>query len=384
MKIVHICLCDPYNENWAYHRNILSEQNKKDGHDVYIITTSYNMNVYGKHEKNFSGWEKNKYGIEVIRLKDKYFLPKSVKSKLNTVKGVGNILKKISPDIIMVHNIQTFNLYEIVKYRMDNPQVILLGDSHAGYCNSARNPISRYFVQGILFKKVIQDNFKGFDNFYFITASNYEFFEDRYKIKLREYNILPLPARFVNINEKQQNKIKIREELHMNSNELLFVHSGKMVKEKKTVEILNSLKRRKEKFRLVLIGSIPKQQNNVIKQLISEDSRFIYLGWKTSEELSKYLSAADLYLQPGSESITMQNALAAGTPIMIYPHKDYEMFFNGWEICIKNEKEMIEAFDKIFSKPEILKPKMSHAYETAMQYFDCSKFAKKMYIMAKV
>ena len=51
MKILHICMCDPYAEDWSYHRNTMSEQNHKDGHDVAIITTQYTMGKDGESLK---------------------------------------------------------------------------------------------------------------------------------------------------------------------------------------------------------------------------------------------------------------------------------------------------------------------------------------------
>ena len=379
MKIVHICLCDPYAENWSYHRNILSEQNAKDGHNTYIITTEYAMDVNGKHGSKERQEYTNKYGVHVIRLKYKYSLPKNVNGKINTVKGLREQLYKIQPDIIMVHNQQTFNLNDIGKYKKKNPNIVLLADSHASFANSCKNFFSRWIVQGIFFKRVIRSNFGYIDGMYYIGEDELNFFRTVYGIKENENNILPLPARFIDRNEKERNTFAVRAELNIDEHELLFVHSGKLTVEKKTVDILQCLREFKDKnFKLLIIGSIPNDRED-LKKAIESDKRFVYIGWKTSEELMRYISAADLYIQPGSVSVTMNNSLAVGTPVMVYRHKAYERYFSGWEIFVNNKTDMTIQFSKIFENPEDLKEKVQYAYATAHKYFDCRAFANEMY-----
>ncbi len=383
MKIVHICLCDPYAENWSYHRNILSEQNAKDGHDTYIITTEYAMDVNGKHGSRGTRTYTNKHGVHVIRLKYKYNLPKSINGKVNTVKGIKEQLYRIKPDIIMVHNQQTFNLFDIIKYKKNNPDAILLADSHASFANSCRNPFSRWIVQGMVFRWVIRSSFSYLDGMYYIGEGELDFFRTVYGIKRSENNILPLPARFIEQEEKERNTFAVRSELGMSRDELLFVHSGKLSAEKKTLDILRCLKEFKgKKFKLLIIGSIPNGSEDLKKE-IESDKRFVYMGWKTSEELMKYISAADLYLQPGSVSVTLNNTLASGTPVMVHQHKAYERFFGEWEILVNSEADMKMQFSKIFEHPEELKKKIPCAYAMAYKYFDCKIFANEMYDYVK-
>lgn len=379
MRIVHICLCDPYAENWSYHRNILSEQNAKDGHDTYIITTEYAMDINGKHGKKGRQEYTNKYGVHIIRLKYKYWLPKAINGKINTVRGLRKQLYKIRPDIIMVHNQQTFNLNDIGKYKKKNPNIILLADSHASFANSCRTSFSRWIVQGVFFKKVICSNFNYIDGMYYIGEEELKFFRTVYGIREDKNSILPLPARFIERKEKEKNILAVRSELNMVEDELLFVHSGKLTIEKKTVDILHCLKEFKDKkFKLLIIGSIPNDRED-LKREIESDNRFVYMGWKTSEELMRYVSAADLYIQPGSVSVTMNNSLAVGTPVMVYKHKAYEKYFGGWEILVNNKADMIIQFSKIFENSEELKTKVKFAYDTAHKYFDCRIFANEMY-----
>ena len=178
LKIVHICLCDEYNEDWSYHRNIISEQNKADGHDTYIITSAYDMNHEGGQGNKDEGITVNKYGITVYRLPNKYFLQDKIQRKIRSVKCLLNSLETIGPDIIMVHNIQTFSLKEIISYKRQHPQVLLLADSHASYDNSAKNFVSKYLINKMLYAPLVRKYFYSFDMFYHIIDSSYTFFNE--------------------------------------------------------------------------------------------------------------------------------------------------------------------------------------------------------------
>lgn len=139
MKILHICMCDPYAEGWSYHRNTMSEQNHKDGHDVAIITTQYTMGKDGESLKVKPGTFYTKTGIKVVRLKDRVpYLPLFIQDRLRWVVGLYPQLVKEKPDVIMVHDIQFISLKDIVKYKKEYPDVFLCGDNHGDYFNSAR------------------------------------------------------------------------------------------------------------------------------------------------------------------------------------------------------------------------------------------------------
>lgn len=277
----------------------------------------------------------------------------------------------------MVHNLQTFNLREIIEYRRQN-DVLLLGDTHASFENSCRNPFSRYVVHGLAFRKIIKKYFSGFDSFYFIGDKEHQFFSEVYGIETADYQILPLPARFIGIEKRQEIRTELCRELNIDSGVPLFVHSGKLVKEKKTKELLTALHSIRTEFSLLIIGNIP-ADNNELLNMVESDQRFKYLGWKSSAELSGYLLAADLYLQPGTPSVTLQNALAVGTPALISDSSSYSRYYGGWEHVITSTDEIRQSLQDVLNKPHEVEGQRKYAYETAREYFDCKVFATEMY-----
>ena len=104
----------------------------------------------------------------------------------------------------------------------------------------------------------------------------------------------------------------------------------------------------------------------------------MYLGWKNSEELIKYIAASDLYLQPGSQSATMQNALCAGTPVLIENVKSHEAYMSGNAFIINNYEDMEIVFAKICEDPSVLKKMSERVYDLAVNNLDYKKLAERI------
>lgn len=379
MIIVHICLCDAYEENWEYHRNLASNYDITKGHKVYIVTSSLTTDKNAKWTNGESGISTTSNGIKVYRLNNR-LRNRAIQGKLNGVTGLYNTLCQISPDLIMVHNLQSISLYDIAKYKKKFPNTILCGDSHADYFNSARNFISKYLLNAIVYKKIIKDNMRYFNKFFYHGESVKKFFEVMYSIKLSNYVISTIGAKVESQEIVDNKRIEIRHKLNWDDKKIYLVHSGKLEPRKKTKEILEALyKVKSNSFILLIIGNIGDDQRDILRPLIERDARVKFLGWKSSSELREYLLAADLYLQPGTMSITLYNSLACGTPAIVYPHDDYKKFFDGWEYLVKTEQEIIDVLNRVLENRDELTKKRTYAYNTAAKKLDISLFCEEMY-----
>ena len=381
MKIVHICMVDAFSEGWAYHRNIISDKNKADGHDVTIITTKYRMRSDGKCELDKPGVFYTKTGVKIVRLENIVSgLPMAVMDRLHWTKGLYKALEQEKPDIIMVHNLQFVNLYLVAKYRKKHNDMRLIGDTHSDrFVSIGKNPKKSIFVNKRIWGPVIRRNFKQFDRFCYIGLEQKQFFEEMYNISLENAMLAPLPAPIVSEKDKEKARDKIRKKHDIKQDEKLFVHSGKLVPRKKTKELLIALRQIPLKCKLLIIGDIPPESMKELNALIDKDRRVEYLGWKSGDELREYISAADLYLQPGTMSITMQNALCAGTPVMIYPHDSYKYYCNGCEFIVKTTEDIERVFKGLSENGYDLNDMSRKAYEVANQYFSIDNAAKILY-----
>lgn len=378
MNIVHICMCDAYAEKWTYHRNIISERNAKDGHNVSLITTVFTMDQFGKRKRVSASDTVNEVGVRVIRLNNKLTNNVTLQSRLRYVKGLYNALTELNPDLIMVHNPQFLSMNEVTRYKRNN-NCVLLVDSHADYQVSARNFASRYMLNGILYRRIVRANLDYVDKLYFITSEGKKFFTDLYTKTLPENCIIPLSSKYYDAEEKSNLKRKIRAELGL-KDEILLLHSGKLDPRKNTLTLLKAFSSVPDlNAVLVICGSIPEDNKQTLMPLIEHDSRVKYLGWKSSYELSEFLCAADLYLQPGMHSVTLQNALSCGTPSLVAPHSGYDEFYDKWQIVCSQRDELVTVFQNLMKEKYDFEAMSQSAYRIAKKHFDISIFAEDMY-----
>ena len=159
----------------------------------------------------------------------------------------------------------------------------------------------------------------------------------------------PLGGFVLNHQDKMEKRERRRKELNIAEGQYLFIHSGKLDKLKRTEELLNAFAAVPElDAKLVIIGSIPEEQKQVLMPLIDSDRRVEFLGWKDAGELQEYLCACDMYCQPGSVSATLQNAVCCGCPVMAYPHEPYVADLDfGNMLWVKTEEDMKNEFRKL-------------------------------------
>ena len=152
-----------------------------------------------------------------------------------------------------------------------------------------------------------------------------------------------------------------------------------MDSKKRTYELLYNFNKVKNKnLRLIIIGVFSEELQEKIMQLINEDNRVLYLGWKSSDELIKYIAASDLYVQPGSQSATMQSSLCSGTPVLFTNVESHKSFMKGNAFMINEPHEMEAIFYQIIEDPSILREMSQMSYKLAYELLDYKKMAEKI------
>ena len=92
----------------------------------------------------------------------------------------------------------------------------------------------------------------------------------------------------------------------------------------------------------------------------------------------QYLCATDYYVQPGSQSATMQNAMCSGCGLMLYPFKSHGPFLNGNGYYVSDVADMIRAFQDISDHPEKIKEHQEKSYAFACDVLDYNKLAARV------
>lgn len=379
MNIVHVCLSSSFTENMTYQDNLLSAQNALDGHDVTVISNcskfAAGKTVYIKPEDRIMD-----NGVRLIRLEYDKVLNSFISEKVRKVKALYPLLEDLKPNVVMFHGASAWDMLTVLKYKKLNPQVKFYVDSHADANNSASNFFSYYFLHKSFYRFIVQRCLPYIDKVFYLSYECGEFLKSMYHVPEEKMEFYPLGGTIFSEKEFQAKRQKIRISLNLTDTDILFVHSGKMDKFKKTVEILKAFSKVKSvNIKLVLIGSMTEDVQQEVLPLIEADSRTCFAGWKKADELMEYLCAADVYVQPGGQSATMQNAICCGCAMVLYPHKSHEPYLKGNGYYVKSAEDMTRVFREIAGNPSILTIMSKNSEKIARELLDYRKLAARLY-----
>lgn len=380
MKILHMMLSNFYIDNYNYQENILPRQNKNDGHEVLIIasTETFISNITLGYI--CPGQYLNEDGIKVKRVAYRWIPSKFLQRKIRSYVDIYKMICDFSPDVIMFHGVASLELLNASKYKKNNPNTKLYVDSHSDYNNSGKSFLSRYILHKKIYKYFLTKALPNIDKVFYLSYETKKFLEEVYCVPEYSLEYLPLGGIIVNDELRKKNREKILLSLNLKSTDILFMHSGKMDKDKRTLDLIKAFSATNGgNLSLIIIGSMTDDVKRKSFTLINKDPRIQYLGWKNSNELIEYLSACDLYVQPGGQSATMQNALCCGSAAALYPHESHKYLLGDSVFYIESAEDMKDLFEQIARDPEILEDKRKMSFELAKEKLDYKKIAARLY-----
>jgi len=381
MKISHICLSNFYIDNFSYQENLLSRQNKLDGNDVQIIASTETYGANQKLDYVSSGKYINEDGVPVIRLDYKKFLPHFIMKKLRIHNGVFGLLQEFQPDVIVFHGLCGWELLTVVDYKKKNPKVKIYADSHEDANNSARNLISRVILHRIYYRSIVRRALPYIDKILFISMETKEFIKKTYGIPESAMEFFPLGGIVYDDENYMKKRSKIRENLGLTDNDIMIIQAGKMGKKKKVIESIQAFQEyERNGLQLFLIGSFDEEIEDDVRALLQKSSNIFYAGWKESSELMDYLCAADVYLQPGSQSAIMQNALCLRCPVILDDVPSHQPFVHGNGWVINDVRSISDVLNDILRNPAQLEYMSTQSLAIARKMLDYKKLAARLYV----
>ncbi|MBR0599527.1 glycosyltransferase [Sinanaerobacter chloroacetimidivorans] len=379
MNILHIALASAFTEGMTYQENFLIEQNLIDGHNVTIITDCHKF-VNGKMVICEEEYSKMRNGATLIRLPYDRIINSFVSGKVRKSSKLKNIIELIRPDVILFHGLASWELYTVADYKQKNPSIKLYADSHADYYTSATNWLSKYLLHGFFYRKIIKDCLFYIDKIFYISVNCRVVLKDLYKVPEKRMEFLPLGGIILDNNIKEKNNKLIRRKLNLTNDDIFLVHAGKLDKNKKTIQLLNEFSKVKsDKLKLGVIGSVSEDIKETFYNCIKSDQRITYLGWKSSDEITNYLNACDIYIQPGKVSALAANAICAGAAVILNDVPDYKPFVinNGW--LIKETAEIIKILECIKDDREKIQRMKVQSIAIAKKYLDYNLISQRLY-----
>lgn len=379
MNIVHINLTGAFTEDMSYQDNLLSAQNALDGHNVSFITTcmKYNNGKRIQTEKEDCILDN---GMRLIRLEYTNVFGPLFSQKVRRVNELYSLLENLKPDILMFHGLSSWELFTCARYKKFHSKVKLYADSHADANNSATNFLSRFLLHQIFYKSIIKKSINYIDKILYLSYECGDFLRELYNLPQNKLEFYPLGGIIYPEEILLAKRERMRQSLQFNKDHLMFVHSGKMDKLKRSADVLRAFSQvESNRIRLVLIGSMTEDVREEVEPLIKVDPRVSFVGWKNADELMEYLCAADVYVQPGGQSATMQTAICCGCAVMLYPHKSHEPYLQRNGYYIKSIEDMRKVFQEIADSPSILKGMSENSMKIANELLDYKKLAARLY-----
>ena len=378
MNILHICLFSSYTEEMGYQENMLAAAHNRDGNNVTIISNcSFFEN--GILKNTIPEDKITKSGIRLIRVPFIFNYLGIIARKIGKTKDMKKILMNLEPNIIIYHGAQGFDLLTIANYVKKHKDVKFFIDTHADYNNSSRNilnKINNRFIQKNILRKILIYVSKVF----FVSIECGSFASRELCIPESKLEFLPLGGFPVNPEHKDLIRKKIRAEYNISNNNIVFIHSGKFNKDKKTEDLIKAFSCSLSKdINLILVGVFEDDLEINILNKIKEDERIIFMGWKNVEDLKNLIIASDCYLQPGSQSATLQLAICCGISVLIYPYESHRPFLVNNGYFVSDLTSMKEKIDFLSNNKPLLVEMSKASLKLANEILDYNIIASRFY-----
>ncbi len=379
MKIAHLCLSCFYIDDRSYQENELTEEHVRQGHKVLVIASTHVHGAEGERTYTEPKRYVNGHGVEVVRIGYHPLIPLRLAKSIRVHKGVYGLLKEFRPDVILFHGMCGWELTTAAKYKRDNPSTLLYVDNHTDFINSARTFISKWVLHYCFYRRIVLKNLGYIEKVLCISKLTERFAREFYGIPYEKIEFYPLGGHIVPDGKYQSVRKKIRRDLGVTENEVVFVQSGKQSSQKKIIETLNAFTGNKTPFfRLYIVGALLSDVEVEARNLIDSDDRVCFLGWKRPEELKDLLCATDVYMQPGSQSSTMQTSLCCYCVPVLADIEGHEIYAkkNGW--LVNNEKDIQSILKDISEGNVSLEDMKNESKKIATEMLDYSVLAQRI------
>lgn len=377
MKILHLCLSCFYIDNSLYQENELVREHVTMGHEVRVIASTEIMSKGGRLAYTEPSEYMGSDGAIVKRLPYRKALPETVMRKLRMHPGVYDEIDAFCPDLIVFHGAAGWELLTARKYVDAHPSVGLIIDSHEDANNSARSLLSREILHKRYYGPILRRALPSQGKILCISLETMDFVHDTYGVPRSQVEFFPLGGRPLDDRKYQERRTARRAALGLQDHHIMFFQSGKFDPLKRLPVSLKAFSANKDPdFRLFLSGVLMDNVDTVaIETMIKADARITFLGWSSPDEMVDLLAATDVYLQPGSQSVTMQNSMCQRCAIVIDDVKSHQPYMNGNGYLTRAGADLEDIFDSLASRKSEIEAMGAQSHKLALDMLDYTKQA---------
>ena len=382
MKIVHLCLCSFFPDNYSYQENMLPKYHKKLGYDVEVIASTQSFDKQGKvcYLDNVGTYH-NEYDIKVTRLA--YKSNSKIWKKLKRYIGVFEAISKAEPDVLFIHGGQFLDIDQVVKYIKMHPDVKVYVDNHADFSNSATNWFSKNILHRIVWKHT-EHNIEPYTRkFYGVLPVRVDFLKNVYGLPADKCELLVMGAddELVERAKTSGARARIRKQYGIKNDDFLIVTGGKIDKLKtQTLLLMQAVQNiSNPNVKLIVFGSVHDELIEQVKAL-SDSNKVQYISWISSEDTYDYFEASDLVVFPGRHSVMWEQVTGQGKPMIVKDWPGTHHVDLGGNVLFLTEDSSDEIQGKIeslLSDPSKVSEMTKIAQEKGMQIFSYADISKR-------
>ena len=376
MKIVHVCLSCFYIDGFNYQENQLVREHVSLGHDVTVIASTENY-IDGKLGYVQPSTYEGSDGAKVIRLPYSGKFPEVVARKLRIHSDFLDRLTAEAPDVVMFHGVCSWEIRNIVKFSLSNKHVRVWYDTHTDSNNSMMSLPSK-LLHKLFYIPVFKSVSRHIEKVLCISYETRDFLVEKYGYPLERCQFFPLGGEIISDSEYLSLRSKGRGSLGVSDEHRLFVQTGKMTSRKKLIESLSAFTQlENENIRFVIAGVFDDEVEAQALKIIESDARISFLGWCNNEELKELLCSADFYVQPGTQSATMQMSMCMRCAVIIDDVPSHEPYVkgNGW--LLNSELTLLDTLKRA-AEDESLEKLQQNSFVIAQSLLDYTVMARKL------
>lgn len=350
MRIVHCCLSCFYIDGYAYQENQLVAEHVKDGHQVTVIASTESFGEDRLPCYVIPGDYVGTDGARVIRLPYRKIGFHFLATKVRSYPDVYDLLKQLSPDVIFFHGLCAYELLTVARYASLHSGVTVYADCHEDFNNSARSILSKWLLHYCFYRPILSKCLPIIRKVLCISQEAMDFARIMYGVPMGQLEFYPLGGDILSDEEYSRVRERVRSEFGWNEESIVFMQTGKLDQAKKLGASLRAfLACPGSHLRFVIVGQILQDVASEVVPLIESDDRILNYGWVQASELRQLLCAADIYVQPGSQSATMQMSLCCRRPVVLDDVSSHRVFIEDNGFLVSDEAELTKAFAR-FSK----------------------------------
>lgn len=344
MKIIHFCLSSFYIDDSLYQDNELVFQHVRAGHEVLVVASTEIFDSVGHVAYTEPSTYVSPEGARVIRLPYRKRLPHALARRLRSYPGVRAILDSFRPDVIMFHGSSAWELLTVAAYVRDNPATIFNIDSHSDAINSGHGFLSKEILHRRIYAPILRRAMRYSGPLLCVSLTVMDFAAEVYRIPRDRMEFFPLGGRLPDVNAYEEMRRSRRRSLGIGDDDILIVQSGKQNRLKKLPQSLRAFAQVGDRrLHLAVAGVLQDDIAAECTALMEADDRVRYLGWLDPNALTELLCAADVYLQPGTQSATMQHSLCCGCAVILDAQKAHAPYINGNGWLVSSDHDLQQA-----------------------------------------